>query len=275
MKIVPVTWEGAIATATPAASSAQHVLTDLREARLYSEAAPEDGAVPDLHISITWEHPIAVDTLAIDRHNLSGVAVVQHKLYLGQDEQFDSGERSAGVIIPPGEWLPGIHRIGETYDEQLPVRSVVVYLDEPVWIDRWETIISDPTNPTGQYYITRMPIGRSLDFDDGFEYGAPLTVHESTRVTRTGGGGADVARGDQYRSFKMQFEWLDAGDVSKLLTELGWMDQRVWFSAYPTPDNSGGVIELMHQYLAVRTTEHSPARTFVEYNKDNMTLEEI
>lgn len=265
LKIAPVAWHGAAATANASASDPAHLLTAAREQMFYGPSA-EVGVLPELIINVRWPAPIPLDVLNIDRHNLSGTATVRHQLFEGDTEVYDSGPDVAGIPIPAGEWIPGIHRIGETYGDMLPSRSSTRYLAEFVYADRWQITINDPYNDDGQICINRLPVGFSLALDNNMSWGGTLTIDDSTEHLALGGGGVSTQAGDQFRRLEEQLDWLTAADGNLLLTQLARdKGQLLFVAAYPTPAAAGppdgGVMELAHQMLAVRDNNISYSRT--------------
>lgn len=267
IKLMRPHWAGATATASSSPDTAAHLLNLWRDHVWYSDAAPPDQSLPDQTITLSWPEPVAIDTLVLDRHNLSGTAKVRWQLYRSGAEVYDSGFLSVGHPIPWGVFKAGVNFLGECWDDQLNTRVAEHYLPLLQFADQLIVTISDPDNAAGQARIERLPVGQSDSLINNFSWGAVLVWVDKTQHFGTVGGGLDIQRGEVYRELSVSFEWLEGADRAWLHAQLARSKAEVWFvSAYPTA-RSGGIESLAHMFTGVRTTDVKTSRSNSRFGK--------
>ncbi|MCV6591245.1 MAG: hypothetical protein OIF57_19825 [Marinobacterium sp.] len=270
-------WAGATASTSRNTGAAGRMLTADRSAAWYSHYAGEIevGTLPDQMLTVDWDGMQVINSLVIDRHNLSDSSSVRHRLYSGDDEVFDSGVIQTGHPIAAGDWIAGVNFIGECYDGQMSVRTHNYFLAAPVFADRWEIDIVDPDNPDGYLRIERLPVGHARALDNNFGWRGELRYRDKTKFYDPAGGGLVVERGHRSRELAVSFGHLTARDRSWLHVQLAETKADLWFvAAYPSLGAAGGIEAMAHQFLAYRTEDLKAARLNVLFGGEAITLRE-
>lgn len=194
-----------------------------------------------------------INCIALARHNLGALGVIQIDLLLNGEVIKSSGAVSMAMLIPAGVWRAGIDPWGATYNERMPGGSElgIYWLDQPVAVDSYRLTISGST-AAGYFEIGRIFSGLSFAPSVNMNWGRSFGWIESGEHVRTEGGTLrTVGQSGRRRKFNLRLDWLSQTDRENLITHLvsAGIGADLLVSLYP---ESGGLHELTHTMVCRR-----------------------
>ncbi|MBE0629038.1 MAG: hypothetical protein IH603_05415, partial [Burkholderia vietnamiensis] len=200
--IAPNAFDEAVLTASPAmVTTATMSVNNLKDA-VRSRVARSVGLPATQYIRGDWSASQACSGFALWRHNLTGAATIQLKLWAGLGQTgallYDSGAVALGGIIPYGEYTYGVDAYGAWLFQAWPIACTMLWFASVSALS-FEFAIVDPANTAGYVEAARIYLGQYFSPAHNFDFGGKLRWEDDSTQERTDGGSLRTDSRDPYR----------------------------------------------------------------------------
>lgn len=243
-------------TVTPAPTITAENLQNERRERV----CRVDGTT--MTIDVEFDAIRAVGGVVISHHNFSTPAKWRIEGWSGPNrtgtKTIDRPNQIIYPLFPWGDfaWGSGVWA-GNIYSEWAASYAVAWLAESSVRSMR--ITVTDPLNPAGYLEAARLRVGRVIEPDVNFNWGAELGWVDPSSQQRTRGGSLISSDESTYRRMSLRLDWLNEEDRAEVLEVARTVGRRrdVFVSAYP---ERGDKLERDHQMDAKLVSQKTGAK---------------